>query len=174
MAETVRAVEDHGADLAAMIRQLGDWQHNGTWNALTEMVSLVSALRDSATPHLAERLGHLAVGLGQMAGEAGPGVAETVRAVEDHGADLAAMIRQLGAWQQDGTWDALMQLVTLAKGLQDSLTPHLVERLVSFAGDAVSDLRAALDSGLLDLGIRATHALSDVTETVRNDTSRVT
>ncbi|NMP22735.1 DUF1641 domain-containing protein, partial [Sulfobacillus harzensis] len=25
-----------------------------------------------------------------------------------------------------------------------------------------------------DLGIRATHALSDVTETVRNDTSRVT
>lgn len=170
----VETAMDNADALTTAMKQLGDWQRNGTWKSLTETVSLVSALRDSATPHLVERLSSMAIGLGQIAGEAGPGVAETVSAVEDHGAGLAQMLRQVGAWQQDGTWDALVQLVTLVKGMNDSLTPHLVERVVSFTSDAVIDLRAALDSGLLNLGIRMTQALSEVTDTVRTDTSRVT
>ncbi len=170
----VETAMDNAEGLTTAMQQLGDWQRNGTWKSLTETVSLVAALRDSATPHLAERLSSMAIGLGQIAGEAGPGVAETVSAMEDHGADLARMLRQVGAWQQDGTWDALVQLVTLVKGMNDSLTPHLVERVVSFAADAVIDLRAALDSGLLDLGIRAMQALAAATDAARTDASRVT
>ncbi len=170
----VETAMDNADALVLAMKQLGDWQRNGTWTSLTEVASLVSALRDSATPQLAERLSSMAIGLGEIAGEAGRGVAETVRAVEHHGENFAQMLQQLGTWQQDGTWDALMQVVTLVKGLNDSLTPHLVERAMAFVSDAVIDVGTVLDSGLLHVGVRAAEVLSEVTETVAVDTSRVT
>lgn len=170
----VETAMDNADGLTTVMQQLGDWQRNGTWKSLTETVSLAAALRDSATPHLAERLSSMAIGLGEIAGEAGPGVAETVSAVEEHGANLAGMIRQVGAWQQDGTWDALVQWMTVVKGVSDSLTPHLVERVVSLASDAVIELRQAMDLGLLDLAMRAAQALPAAADAARTDGSRVT
>ncbi len=170
----VEAAMDNAEGLSTAIRQLGDWQRNGAWKSLAEAVSLVSALQDSATPHIAERLAAMAVGLGRIAGEAGPGVAETVSAVEANGSQLAHLMRQVAAWQEDGTWDALAQFATLLKGFNDSLTPPIVERVVAFASNAAISLRDAIDAGLLDLGIRTMDALYETAKATREDTSRVT
>ena len=170
----VESAMENASALTTAIQQLGDWQRNGTWDSLTETAAVVSAFRDSATPQIAERLAGLAGALGHIAGEVGPGIAETVSAMEEHGAQLAGMLRQIGEWQNDGTWDSLVQLVTLLKGLNDSLTAHLLERLASFATEAVIDLRDALDLGLLDLGVRAMKALHEATTAAQSDTSRVT
>ncbi len=160
--------------LAQAMHQLSEWQRTGVWDSVTQAVSLLAAFTDSATPAIAERVAVLAVGLGEIAGEAGAGVADTVAAVEEHGSELADMIRQVGTWQADGTWDAVVQLANLANGLNDSLSPQIVERVVAFAADAVLELRRALDSGLLALGIRATQALDESVFAAKQDVSRIT
>lgn len=170
----VEAAMSNADELATAIRVVGEWQRTGTWAALTEAVALLAALRDSATPAIAERLAGIAIGLGQIAGEAGAGVAETVGAVEEQGFGLAGIIRQVGTWQSDGTWDAIVQLAGLARGLNDSLSPQIVERVTAFAADAVLDLREALDSGLLGLGVRATDALNKSVVAAGHDTTRIT
>lgn len=173
-AAIIGAAMSNSDGITSAIEELGEWQRTGAWSSLTEAVALVSALRDSATPAIAERLATMAVQVGQIAGEAGTGVAETVGAVEENGSELARMIRQVGAWQSDGTWDAIVQLAGLARALNDSLSPQIVERVVSFASDAAIDLREALDSGLLALGIRASEALNQSVKVAETDASRVT
>lgn len=173
-AAIVGAAMTNSDGITSAIKELGEWQRTGAWSALTEAVGLASALRDSATPAIAERLAAMAVQVGQIAGDAGPGVAETVGAVDESGTSLAAMIRQVGAWQSDGTWDAIVQLAGLARALNDSLSPQIVERVVSFASDAAIDLREALDSGLLGLGIQASQALNQSVKAAETDATRVT
>ena len=170
----VQAAMTNAPAITAMLNELGQWQRTGVWDSLTEAASLASALKDSATPAIAERLADLAVSLGNIAGEAGAGVAQTLGAAEANGPELAAMIRQLAAWQQDGTWDALMQLATLGKGLTDSLSPAIVERAVSFATDTIIELQQALDAGLLALGTRAMGALNASVQAASADKSRIT
>lgn len=169
----VGAAMDHAGSLAELLSDLDQWKRTGTWDAVKDMVSLVAAMKDSATPALAERFTSLAVGLGHIAGEAGSGVAETVTAAEANGAELAAMVRQLGTWQKDGTWDALVEGAGLLRALKDSVSPQITERVVSFASDAVIDLREALDSGLLGMGIRATEVLHEAVASADRDASRV-
>lgn len=170
----VGAAMDHAGSVADVLRDLDQWKRTGTWDALKDLLSFVTALKDSTTPALAERLTSMAVSLGQVAGEAGTGVAETVSAAEDHGPELAHMIHQLGAWQKDGTWDALVEGAGLLRALKDSVSPQITERVVTFASDAVIDLREALDSGLLGMGIRATDVLHEAVASAERDTSRVT
>ncbi len=169
----VGAAMDSADSLADVLRDLDQWKRSGTWNALKDLVSLSTAIRDSATPALAERFTSLAVGLGQIAGEAGSGVAETVSAAEANGSELAGMVRQLGTWHKDGTWDAILEGAGLLRALKDSVSPQITERVVSFASDAVIDLREALDSGLLGMGIRATEVLHEAVASAERDTSRV-
>lgn len=170
----VGAAMDHAGSVADVLRDLDQWKRTGTWDALKDLLSFVTALKDSTTPALAERLTSMAVSLGQVAGEAGTGVAETVSAAEAHGPELAHMIHQLGAWQKDGTWDALVEGAGLLRALKDSVSPQITERVVTFASDAVIDLREALDSGLLGMGIRATDVLHEAVASAERDTSRVT
>lgn len=169
----VEAAMDNAEALTATIQQLGEWHRTGAWGSLTETMALVSALTDSATPQLAERMAGLAVGLGQIAAEAGPGVAQTVSAVEAHGNILADMVHQVANWQQDGTWKVLMDTVSLIKGLNDSVTSPMVERTLSTATDALLMLSATLDSGLLTLGIRTAEVFQAAVKDAATDTTRV-
>lgn len=90
-------------------------------------------------------------------------------------AGLAVMLRRVGTWQQDGTWDALVQLAGVVKGMDDSLTARIVERIMSVIADAtMMDMRNVVDSGLVGLSVRATEELAQVVNVARADTSRVT
>ena len=160
--------------LAKTLGQLDAWHRTGVWDSLTELVSVGAALKDSATPHLAERVATLASGLGQMASEVGPGVVDTVGAVEAHGPVLREMIEEMARWHQDGTWKTLTETVTVLRALNDSLTPQMVERLMEMVTTLGSTLSAALDAGLLTMGLRLGDALTAAKADADQDTTRVT
>jgi uncharacterized protein YjgD (DUF1641 family) len=160
--------------LAETMHQLEVWHRTGVWASLTELVNLGAALKDSATPAIAERVASLAIGLGQVAGEVGPGVTETVGAVETHGAALRDMIEELAGWHQDGTWKALTEAVTVLRALSDSVTPHMVERVVEMIATLGAAINAAVESGLLDLGIRLGDALMQASRAADKDETRYT
>ncbi len=160
--------------LVEAMRQLDVWYRSGVWSSLTEMTAVLTALRDSATPHMVERLAEVAGGWGAIAAQAGPGVASTVDAVETHGDELARVIHQVGQWQHDGTWDALTDFIVLARGLRDSVTPHVMERLTTLMTAATETLTAGMDSGLLDISVRAADALSSAKHSAEKDPTRIT
>ncbi|NMP21896.1 DUF1641 domain-containing protein [Sulfobacillus harzensis] len=160
--------------LAKTLEQLDQWHRTGVWDSLAELVSLGAALKDSATPQIAERIASLAIGLGQVADEVGPGLVETVSAVERHGLVLRETIEEIARWHQDGTWETLTETVTLMRALNDSLTPHMVARTVEMVTTLGNALAEALDSGLLDFGIRLGEALAKANADASQDTTRVT
>ena len=160
--------------LAKTIGQLDEWHRTGVWSSLTEMVGFAAALKDSATPQIAERMATLAIGLGQIAGEVGPGVGETVSAVEQYGAALRQMIEDIARWHADGTWKTLTDTVTIVRAMNDSLTPAMVERMVELATTLGGALATAVESGLFDLGLRMGEALAAANHDAAQDSSRVT
>jgi uncharacterized protein YjgD (DUF1641 family) len=170
----VESAMEASDSLAKTLEQLDEWHRTGVWDSLTELVSFTAALKDSATPPIAERVATLAIGLGQMAGEIGPGVVETVSAVEAHGPALRQMIEEIARWHHDGTWKTLTEAVTVVRALNDSLTPHMVERVVELAATLGGALASAAESGLLDLGLRMGEALAAASHDSAQDASRVT
>ncbi len=160
--------------LAKTLMQLDEWHRTGVWDSLSEWVSLSAALKDGATPQIAERVATLATGLGQLASEIGPGVIETASAVESHGPALREMIDDIAGWHQDGTWNMLTEMVTVLRALNDSLTPDLVGRLVDMLTTLGSAAVAALDSDILGMGLRLVDTLTSADKDAALDTSRVT
>ncbi len=170
----VQSAMSNAAGITTALGQLGEWQRTGVWMSVTEAVSLVTAFKDSTTSSIAERLATVGSVIGQIAGEAGPGVAEIVRAVEENGTSIAAIIRQMAVWQSDGTWDALREIASLAKGMNDSLSPQIVERLMELANEAIMGLRDGLDSELLAIGIRSVATLYESVTAASRDQTRIT
>jgi uncharacterized protein YjgD (DUF1641 family) len=171
--ELVAAVMNEAEPLKATLRQLAEWHRTGTWQALTEIASVVAAFKDSVTPHLAERAATITANVGAVAGEVGPGIAQSVAAVERHGDALARMVEDLGRWERDGTWDSLRQVVSLVKALTDSVTPQMLERTLAIVIEGVSALQDAFDSGLLTLGVKMAHALNVAAQAAETDTGRI-
>ncbi|MCY0877515.1 MAG: hypothetical protein OWU84_01010 [Firmicutes bacterium] len=169
----VARVMEEAPALEKTVTQLADWHRHGVWEALVDTASLAAAVKDGLTPSIVERLAGLAAALGTVAGSVGPGVGETVSAVEQHGQALAQVVHEVARWQADGTWDALVQVVSLVKALTDSVTPEMLERTLSIVIEGVSALQDAFDSGLLTVGVKMAHALHQAAKTAEGDTGRI-
>ncbi|NMP25152.1 hypothetical protein HIJ39_22920, partial [Sulfobacillus sp. DSM 109850] len=86
---------------------------------LRELTSLLGALKDSATPGLAERISTLMVSLGAVAAAVEPGPASAiVDTAMTHADALTTAMQQLGDWQHNGTWNALTEMVSLVSALR--------------------------------------------------------
>ncbi|AEJ39301.1 hypothetical protein TPY_1111 [Sulfobacillus acidophilus TPY] len=172
--DLVRTAVDSGPELTEMIATLRTWHQTGTWDALKELATVATALKDSASPHLVERMTTLGVQLGRVVKDIGPGVEATVSAAEDEGAALAQLLRQVGEWTRDGTWQTVTELMALLRGFRESATPQLTERLIDFITHSVLALREAIDSGLLELGLALMQSLHEATEEADKATTRIT
>lgn len=170
----VQSAMQTAPSLAQTLMQLDEWHRTGVWDSLSEWVSFSAALKDGVTPQIAERVATLVTGLGQLASEIGPGVIETASAVESHGPVLREMIDDIAGWHQDGTWNMLTEMVTILRALNDSLTPDMVGRLVDMLTTLGSATAAALDSGLLEIGIRLADALTSADKDAAQNASRIT
>ncbi|WP_143598843.1 DUF1641 domain-containing protein, partial [Sulfobacillus thermosulfidooxidans] len=166
---------DHSAALTDMLAQLGQWHQDGTWRALTEFTALLTAVKNSATPAMAERVGTLMSQFGTLAAKATD--SDALHAI-DHLLDnqhvLLTMMDQLIVWQKNGTWNALVELTSTAKAIKDSLNPVMIERLATVAQQAGNALNQALTSGLLDLGLDLFAQLTDAFAEAQTDSRKVT
>ncbi|MHB1956045.1 MAG: DUF1641 domain-containing protein, partial [Sulfobacillus sp.] len=129
---------------------LDHWQHDGTWDALTEMASLATAFKESATPQMAERIGTMLSNTGELAALAT--THETKVLLEDmleHGPALTTAVSQLDHWQQDGTWDALTEFTSLLGAFKSSATPQMAERVASLVSSLGTLAARATESDVL-------------------------
>lgn len=172
--DLVRTAVDSGPELTEMIETLRTWHRTGTWNALKELATVATAVKDSASPHLVERITTLGVQLVRVVKDVGPGVETTVSAAEDEGAALAQLLRQVGEWTRDGTWQTVTELMALLRGFRESITPQLTERMIDFITHSVLALREAMDSGLLELGLALMQSMHEATQEADKATTRVT
>jgi uncharacterized protein YjgD (DUF1641 family) len=161
-------------ELSATLETLAAWHHDGVWDALREMASIAAALKDSATPQLVERLAGLGVALGQVAGAVGPGLLATLTQLEEEAEPLSHMIAQLGEWWREGTWQTLVDLMSLVHAFRESMTPQLAERATVFVSQALVALRQAVDSGLLELGLATMNALQSAAKEAERPKGRIT
>ncbi|WP_053960531.1 DUF1641 domain-containing protein [Sulfobacillus thermosulfidooxidans] len=166
---------DHSAALTDMLAQLGQWHQDGTWKALTEFTALLTAVKNSATPAMAERIGTLMSQFGTLATKATD--SDALHAIDhllDNQQGLLTMMDQLIVWQKNGTWNALVELTSTAKAIKDSLNPVMIERLATVAQQAGNALNQALTSGLLDLGLDLFEQLTDAFAEAQTDSRKVT
>jgi len=101
-------------------------------------------------------------------------VEATVGAAEEEGEALAQLLRQVGEWTRDGTWQTVTELMALLRGFRESATPQLTERLIDFITHSVLALREAIDSGLLELGLALMQAIHEATQEADKKTTRIT
>ncbi|WP_053959842.1 hypothetical protein [Sulfobacillus thermosulfidooxidans] len=146
--------------LKELVRQLGLWHQDGTWEALTQWMALLTAIQSSATGPMAERMGTLLADMGPLLSRITD--AETLKTltyVFDHQQVLIAAFSQLVMWQSDGTWEALMDVVNLIKAFKESIGPGTVERMASLAQETGQSLLRMMESDIMPL----TLAMMDVT-----------
>ncbi len=147
---TLDTVLENEEAIRQTIVQLGDWHQNGTWDALTEMASLATAFKESATPQMAERIGTMLSNTGELAALAT--THETKVLLEDmleHGPALTTAVSQLDHWQQDGTWDALTEFTSLLGAFKSSATPQMAERVASLVSSLGTLAARATESDVL-------------------------
>ncbi len=97
---------------------------------LEEWTALLAAIKDSATPALAERLGEMMATVGQFTQQmTGLDAQETLAVVFERKQTLQVLLDQVEQWQKDGTWTRLTELAQLLAGIQASATAPLAERL---------------------------------------------
>ncbi len=166
---------DHEPALSATVRQLAEWHQDGTWTAMTEFAALLAGIKNSASAPLAERLGTLAAQLGPVVTRLTD--AETLSTLDqvlDQQATLRVLLDQLSRWQQDGTWDAVTNLMGLARALQDSLNPLMIERLMTTGTQLGTLVNQLLTDGVAEAALGALRQLGDAQAEARTDPRRVT
>ncbi len=167
-------IEKHDA-LTTSLEQLERWQQDGTWTALTDFASLFTAVKNSATPPMAERIGTLLTQLGKLANK----VAKTdalplLDNLLDNQSELLAIMDQLISWQHSGTWDAIVEFTSLMKALQDSVSPQMSERVAQLAQQAGRGMNQMMDSGVVDLTADMISQLTDAFNEAQADSRKVT
>ena len=166
---------EHGPALTTAVTQLEHWQHDGTWEALTEFTSLLTAFKSSATPQMAERVASMISSLGTLAGRATESDAmSAINFVLDNQEDIMSLFEQMIQWQQDGTWGTLTQWVGLIRGLTDSLNPLMVERVVTTVTQLGTLLNQMLTGGVTDMALNALSQLAKAQTEAREDPHKVT
>ena len=155
--------------------QLRAWQNDGTWQVLVEGLSLLSASKSSVTAPMAERVATLMAEVAPLLVLASDPAAKTVmQDALDHASALSAMLSQLGAWYQDGTWQVLVEMTTLVRAMRDSVSAAIIERLADTGQDAGRALVKVLNTGLLDAVPLLAAAVTDAFGQTRTNPQRVT
>ncbi len=166
---------ERGPALTTAVTQLDHWQHDGTWEALTEFTSLLTAFKSSATPHMAERVASLMSSLGTLAARATETDAiSAINFVLDHQEGMMSLLRQLIKWQKDGTWDAIVDFSSLISAFHDGATAPMIERVTDIVVEASRVLDNTIRSGLLDLGLKIMDAAANAATEAKHDPRRMT
>lgn len=142
------------------VRLINQWQHDGTWDNVTEVAALGAAVKDAASPMMTARLAELAGGLGELGAEAS--APETRNALKRILHELPAIepaLALLAQWQRDGTLDKLAELAALGIAVKDAAGPMMVARLAERVNDlgqlaerlTGTDTKTALEEVLQEL-----------------------
>lgn len=146
--------------LKGLVRQLGLWHQDGTWDALTQWMALLTAIQSSATGPMAERMGTLLADMGPWVSRVtNDDTVKTFTYFLDHQQALILALSQLVTWQSDGTWDSLMDIVNLIKAFKESVSPGTIERISAFVQEAGRSLLRLMESDMMPLAL----AVMDVT-----------
>jgi uncharacterized protein YjgD (DUF1641 family) len=134
--------------------QLGRWQQDGTWDAVTQFAGLLTAVKSSATAPMAERLGTLISTMGGLVSRvAEPDTMGLMNYLLDNQAVVLGLMQQLVTWQSNGTWQSLTDIIGLVKAAKDSISGPTVEHLSNLAQQGMVILSKFLDSGVLPGGL---------------------
>lgn len=166
---------ERGPALTAAVTQLDHWQHDGTWEALTDFTSLLTAFKSSATPQMAERVASLMSSLGTLAARATETDAmSAIHFVLDNQESMMSLFRQMIKWQEDGTWAAIVDFSSLIGAFRDGSTAQMIERVAVIVVETSRVLDNAIRSGLLDLGLKIMDAAASSATEAKNDPKRMT
>lgn len=169
------AVNDNAKAVVEVLRTVRELDRAGVLSGLSQGATLLQAVADSATPALAERIASVVEPLGRLADTvASPDGLELVAAAVDQSEAVKSLLAMLAQWRADGTLDAFAQLAGIIRSLQDSLSPALADRAVSWLSDVAVLSARAVDSGLFAMVSRATMAAVDSVQKAKEDSRRLT
>ncbi len=155
--------------------QLAQWQLDGTWDAMTQFASLLTAVKSSATAPMAERLGMALTTLGNLVSRVtGEDSIEMLTSLFDHPDTLTGVLEQLATWQSDGTWQRLLELVTLLMAVMDSLSIATIERLTATTEKAGRTLSTVMDSRAVPISMALLDAMTDAWQDALGDRKSLT
>ncbi|POB10015.1 MAG: DUF1641 domain-containing protein [Sulfobacillus thermosulfidooxidans] len=166
---------ERAPSLTQAAAQLDVWQHDGTWDAIKEFTALLTAVKSSASPAMAERVASLLSSLGSLAARASePETVSALNFVLDNQNAMMSLFQQMVSWQHDGTWAAIVDFSSLISAVRDSATTQMVERVSGIVVEASRALDGAIRSGLLDLGLKIMDAAASAVEEAKADPQKMT
>jgi uncharacterized protein YjgD (DUF1641 family) len=92
----------------------------------------------------------------------------------DHPDTLIGVLDQLTTWQSDGTWQRLLELVSLVMTVLDSLSIATIERVATTAEKAGRTLSTVMDSRAVPMSMALLDAVSDAWQDALGDRKSLT
>ena len=148
--------------LITVLKQVGQWHEDGTWDALTQFAGILTVVKSSATAPMAERVGTLLSSTGSLVSRLTEADAtQMITEVFDNQELVVGLLHQLVTWQSNGTWQTLMDLVGLVNAAKDSISVATVGHLSNLAQEGILILSKVLDSGALPGGLAIVEGMSE-------------
>lgn len=136
MATARDSLDKHKESLDWVLDRLNTWVEDGTFQSLEEFARLLGAVRQGATPQMAERMGTLMTSAGGLVEQASrPEFQSLLATTLANEPSLEEIVTRLAIWQEDGTWNALVESAGFVKAVRDSMTPPMIERVGQLTAD---------------------------------------